>query len=104
MEQTTKTSCRPEAWRTEKRALYPLSMHRSYRLRKSSLVVAAENVVGGGNRRTLDSPPSRTKLAQDGAANECDGLAGSMRCCWVSTSLSRLPSTPAEGVAGKWGW
>jgi hypothetical protein len=39
MQQTSETSCRPETWWTGKWALYPLSMHCSYKSRKSSLVV-----------------------------------------------------------------
>jgi hypothetical protein len=68
IEQVSETSCRPEAWRTVKRALNPLSIHPLYRVRKSSLLAAAEHVVGGGGGGSLDRSPSQMKLAQDRAA------------------------------------
>ncbi len=49
--------------------------------------------------------PSRTILAQEGAALESEGSepAGRVVHCCVSPPLLNLPSAPVKGEAGRWG-
>ncbi len=68
-EQVNEASCRPASWRTAKRALSPLATHRSYRVRKSSLVTAAVDVKGRIGGEVLGFESSRTKLGHEGAAS-----------------------------------
>jgi hypothetical protein len=70
------TSCSPEACQTKKQAFSPLLVQRSKRVRKSFLVIIASSVECSGS---LSRSPSRTTLAQEGPAKECDGLAGGVR-------------------------
>ncbi len=82
--QVNEASYRPATWRKVKRALSPLAIKRSYRVRNSSLLTVDDGRVGGKiDGESLGHAPSRTILAHVGAAQES------------------TPSTPNEGEA--WG-
>jgi hypothetical protein len=77
-------------------------MHHSYRAKKSFLDTTAGISISGVGNAILKYATSQTMLAQDGAAQESKGSAGGVGwCCWVSTTLASLPSTPIEGEAGR---
>jgi hypothetical protein len=89
--QESEISWEPEALRIATRAVKPFATHSSYRWKKSSL---GENCRG----LLVAFPPSRTALAQDGAALESEGSEPAGR---VTPSFLNPPSTPVQGEAGR---
>jgi hypothetical protein len=75
-----------------------VATHSSYNWNNSSL----REKVGCGGRRMVFNP-SRTTLAQYGAALESEGLepAGRVVYCCLSPPFLNLPSTPVMGEAGR---
>ncbi len=82
------------------RAVKPVVMHSSCKLKNSSL---GERAACGGWLVALT--PSLTTLAQDGAALESKGLepAGRVVYCCLSPPFLNLPSTPVKREAGRKG-
>jgi hypothetical protein len=82
------------------RAVKPLATNSSYKRKNSSL---GERAACGGWLVALT--PSRTTLAQDGAAPESKGSepAGRLVYCCLSPPFLNLPSTPVKLEAGRQG-
>ncbi len=72
-------------------------------LKLTEEVLSWRNIRLRKRKGTADARLSQTKLAQDGAALESEGLEGRVVCCcWLPPLLS-LPSTPVKGEAGRQG-
>jgi hypothetical protein len=70
------------------------------------MVQVNENSWSPGTCRTVKrafSPLSIQRSYRE-MKSSLETAGGVRRCCWVYTPLSSLPSNPAEGETGRWGW